>query len=184
MTSLIFLARAEGGGIGEMAAETAETFGLSWWLFISQCISFAIVAFLLHKFAYQPILNVLEVRRRKIEEGLANAEKIKIQLAEAQATSSDIVQKANAEAQKMIEEARSSAKIIGERQAQQAVSEAEQIIAKAREASTQERDRLLVELRREVTRLVIDTTSKVTGKILTAEDQLRLSEEASREIAA
>ncbi|HEX8310553.1 MAG TPA: F0F1 ATP synthase subunit B [Chthoniobacteraceae bacterium] len=184
MTSFIFLAAAEGGGLGEMAAETARTFGLNWWLFLSQCISFAIVAFLLQKFAYQPILNVLEVRRRKIEEGLANAEKIKVQLAEAQATSTAIIQKANAEAQKMIEETRASAKALGERQAQQAVAEAEQIIAKAREASTQERDRLLAELRREVARLVIDTTTKVTGKVLTTEDQRRLSEEASREIAA
>jgi F-type H+-transporting ATPase subunit b len=55
---------------------------------------------LLHKFAYQPILTVLEARRRKIEEGLANAEKIKVQLAEAQATSTAIIQKANAEAQR------------------------------------------------------------------------------------
>jgi len=39
-------------------------------------------------------------------------------------------------------------------------------------------------LRREVARLVVDTTGKVTGKILTAEDQRRLSEEAAREIAA
>jgi F-type H+-transporting ATPase subunit b len=141
MTSFSFLAAAE-GGLGDIAADTARTFGLNWWLFLSQCISFAIVAFLLHKFAYQPILTVLEARRRKIEEGLANAEKIKVQLAEAQATSTAIIQKANAEAQKMIEETRASAKALGERQAQQAVAEAEQIIAKAREASILERDRL------------------------------------------
>ena len=167
-----------------MAAETAETFGFNWWLFLSQCISFVIVAWLLHRFAYQPILQVLEARRNKIEEGLANAEKIKVQLAEAQQTSTEILQRANAEAQKMIEEARASAKALGERQAQQAVAEAEQIITKAREASTMERDRLLADLKREVARLVIDTTSKVTGKVLTADDQRRLSEEASREIAA
>ena len=47
-----------------------------------------------------------------------------------------------------------------------------------------ERDRMLAELRREVARLVVDTTGKVTGKVLTAEDQRRLSEEAAREIAA
>ena len=38
--------------------------------------------------------------------------------------------------------------------------------------------------RREVSRLVIDTTSKVTGKVLTADDQKRLSEESARELAA
>ena len=43
---------------------------------------------------------------------------------------------------------------------------------------------MLAELKREVGRLVIDTTSKVTGKVLTADDQKRLSEEAAREVAA
>jgi len=46
-------------------------------LFLSQVISFCIVAFLLQRFAYKPILAVLEERRRKIEEGQINAEKSK-----------------------------------------------------------------------------------------------------------
>jgi F-type H+-transporting ATPase subunit b len=43
---------------------------------------------------------------------------------------------------------------------------------------------MLVTLKKQVARLVIDTTSRVTGKILTDEDQRRLSEEAAREVAA
>ena len=62
MTSTLFLAQA-GGGILDSARETATQFGFDWWLFLSQCISFAIVAFLLQKFAYKPILKVLEERR-------------------------------------------------------------------------------------------------------------------------
>lgn len=184
MNSLFFLAAAEAGGLADMAKDVANTFGLEWWLFLSQCISFSIVAFLLHKFAYQPVLKVLEVRRNKIEEGLKNAEEIKKQLAEAQHNASEILAKANAEAQKMIEEARAAAKTLQERQSQQAIAEAEQIVSKARAATTVERDRVFADLKRELSRLVVDTTSKVTGKILTAEDQKRLSEEAAREIAA
>ena len=48
-------------------------------------ISFIIVALLLEQFAYKPILGVLEERRQRIAEGLLNAEKIKQQLAEAEA---------------------------------------------------------------------------------------------------
>ncbi len=184
MTFLTFLAQAAPGGPLETATNTAKVFGLNWWLFLSQCISFVIVCFLLQKFAYRPILAILEERRNRIAEGLANAERIKKQLAEAQQTASNIIAQANAEAQKMIEEARAAAKVLGERQAQQAVAEAEQIIAKAHEAAVVERDRMMAELRREITRLVIDTTARVTGKVLTAEDQRRLSEEAAREIAA
>src|SRR5438874_901079 len=57
--------------------DTADTFGWNWELFLSQVISFAIVAFLLRRFAYKPILAVLEDRRRKIEEGQLNAEEIR-----------------------------------------------------------------------------------------------------------
>ena len=49
-------------------------------------VSFSIVAFLLHRFAYKPILTVLNERRDKIESGLKNAEKIKKELEEAGAT--------------------------------------------------------------------------------------------------
>ena len=172
------------GGVLEMAGNTAQTFGLNWWLFLSQCLSFAIVCFLLQKFAYKPILDVLEERRQRIAQGLAAAEQMKVQLAEAQRTAAEIIGKANSESQKMIDDARSAAKALGERQAQQAVAEAEQIVSKAREATVLERDRMMAELRREVARLVVDTTAKVTGKILTPDDQRRLSDEASREIAA
>ena len=186
MTYLPILA-AEGGivdSLGEAARTTGLTFGFNGWLFFSQIVSFAIVAFLLQKFAYKPILTVLEERRMKIAEGLANADKIKQQLAESEQRVREILTKANADAQKMIDEARTSAQALADKRAQQAIVEAEQIIARAHEATTIERDKTLAELKREVGRLVISTTSKVTGKVLTSDDQKRLSDEAAREVAA
>jgi F-type H+-transporting ATPase subunit b len=186
MTYIPLLA-AEGGIVDSLvdsAQRTGETFGFNAWLFFSQMISFAIVAFLLQKFAYKPILTVLEERRKKIADGLANAEKIKQQLAESEQRVQEILTKANADAQKMIDEARTSAQALADKRAQQAISEAEQIIAKAREATTVEREKTLAELKREVGRLVINTTAKVTGKVLTPDDQKRLTDEAAREVAA
>ena len=74
--------------------------------FLSQVISFIIVALVLRRFAYKPILAVLEERRQRIAEGLLNAEKIKQQLAEAEQRHAEILAKANAQAQKMIDDAR------------------------------------------------------------------------------
>ena len=171
------------GGFTEMLRDTADTFGWNPWLFLSQVISFAIVASLLTRFAYKPILAVLEERRRRIEEGLLNAEKIKKQLAEAEQRYADILAKANAEAQRMIDEARESSAHLAERKQQEAIAAAEQIIAKAREASAIEHDRTMESLKRELGRLVVDTTAKVTGKVLTPEDQRRLQEETARQLA-
>src|SRR6059058_943682 len=131
---LILILAQTGGGILDSAKQTAETFGWNPWLFCSQVISFIIVALVLKRFAYKPILAVLEERRQRIAEGLLNAEKIKQQLAEAEQRHAEILAKANAQAQKMIDEARESAGHVAERREQEAIVAAEQIIAKAREA--------------------------------------------------
>ncbi len=174
---------AASGGIVDMLRDTADTFGWNPWLFLSQVISFAIVAFLLRRFAYKPILAVLEDRRRRIEEGLINADKIKKELAEAEKRYQEIVAKANAAAQKMIDEARESSAHLAERKQQEAIAAAEQIIAKAREAAALEHERTMESMKRELGRLVVETTAKVTGKVLTSEDQKRLQEEAARQVA-
>ena len=100
--------------MGDMVRETGETFGFDVWIFLSQVISFVIVALVLRQFAYKPILAILEERRQRIAEGLLNAEKIKQQLTEAERHYADILAKANAQAQKMIDEARESAEHVTE----------------------------------------------------------------------
>jgi F-type H+-transporting ATPase subunit b len=182
MNPLIFLAQTT--SISDSAKAVGEQFGFAWPLFFSNCISFMIVCLLLQKFAYMPVVTMLERRREKIEEGLLNAEKIKAELADAEKTKADILVQANAEAQRMIKEARASADAVAERRTQQAIAEAGQIVLKAQEAARLEHDRMLSELKGEVGRLVIDTTTRVTGKILTPDDQRRINEETASELAA
>lgn len=159
-------------------------FGVEWPKFIAQVLLFIIVYFVLSKFAFKPIIAMLEERRRRIEEGQLNAEKIKQQLVESEARYAEILNKANTDAQRLIDEARTSSSVLAERRAQQAITEAEQIIAKAREATSLDRDRMMTDLKREVGRLVIDTTAKVTGKVLTSEDHQRLTADVAREATA
>ena len=172
------------GNLLDLAKNTGEQFGFQTQLFVSQVISFCIVAFLLHRFAYKPILKVLEERRQKIAESLANAEKIKSELASAQAKAQEILTQAGAQGNKMIEEARASAAKVLEVESQKAIATANDIIAKARQASEAELVRMKSELRKEVGRLVVATSAKVTGNILTAEQQTRLAEDTNKQLAA
>jgi F-type H+-transporting ATPase subunit b len=181
MNQLYFLAAA---ATQNPIKDISDTFGLDAPHFISQVISFAIVAFLLYKFAYVRILNILEERRKKIADGLANAEKIKQELARTEAMRQEIMQKANTQANRLIEEARAAAAKVQESETQKAIAQAEQLIAKAREATSLDRDRMMQELKREVGRLVIQATAQVTGKILTMDDQKRLMEETNKQLAA
>jgi F-type H+-transporting ATPase subunit b len=162
----------------------AQQFGVYWPNFIAQVVLFVIVYFVLRKYAFGPIVTMLEERRRRIEEGQINAERIKKQLAEAQAKYEEILAQANAESQRLLEEVRQSSERLAENKRQQAVAEAEQVMIKARESIEQERERTMVELKRDFGRLVVETTAKVTEKALTPEDQQRINEEALRELAA
>ncbi|HYV27737.1 MAG TPA: F0F1 ATP synthase subunit B [Candidatus Eisenbacteria bacterium] len=171
-------------GSPNMIEQVAQQFGVDWPHFIAQCISFLIVAAVLYKWAYKPVLGVLEERRQRIAEGLANAEKTKQELATAQTKAQEILNQASAQAGKMIEEARGAAAKVQEIETQKAIAAANDIVAKARQAMEAEHGRMLTELRREVGRLVVNTTAKVTGKVLSNEDQQRLAEEANRQVAA
>jgi F-type H+-transporting ATPase subunit b len=181
MTQLFFAAAAQ---TENPIQEISRTFGLDAPHFIAQCISFLIVAALLYKFAYKRVINVLEERRQKIAESLANAEKIKQELANAQVKAQEILSGANGQATKLIEEARAIAAKVQEQETQKAIATANQIVAKAKEASEAELVRMKGELRKELVRLVAETTAKVSGKVLTLDDQKRLAEETTKQLAA
>ncbi len=158
--------------------------GIDWRILITQLISFSIVFFVLWRFAYKPIFTMLQVRREKIAEGLANAEKIKAELAHTEAERKRVLAQAGDVANQLIEEARNAATRVREVEMQKAVAAAEQIVVKAREAAAQDHARMLAELKSEVGRLVVQTTATVTGKILTPDDQRRLAEETAKQLAA
>ena len=97
-----------------------QQFGVYWPNLIAQVVLFAIVYWVLKRYAFKPVIAMLEERRRRIEEGQLNAENIKKQLAAAQAKYEEILAKANAEAQRLIEEVRASGDRLAEQKRQEA----------------------------------------------------------------
>jgi F-type H+-transporting ATPase subunit b len=180
MLALALQVQAESGG---QVGEIARTFGVDWPHLGAQMISFGIVCAVLYALAYKPILRILEARRQQIAGGLANAEKIKAELARIEVARQDVLTQAGAEGKQLIDEARAAAARVQAEETQKAIAAAEQIVVRARETAERERARMLAELRREVGRLVVQTTASVTGKILTADDQRRLAEETARQLA-
>jgi F-type H+-transporting ATPase subunit b len=161
-----------------------ESLGVKWPEFIAQLISFSLVFLLLNKLAFKRIAVVLAERRQKITDSLAGADKIKAQLVQTEADRQKVLADAGDKANKLIDDARQAAARVRETETQKAIAVAEQIVVKAREAAAQEHSQMLAELKREVGRLVVQTTATVTGKILTPEDQRRLAEETEKQLAA
>ena len=179
MNALLLLTQAESGGQIE---QIARTFGVDWPHLIGQIISFSIVCVLLYLLAYKPVLKMLTERRQLIAQGLANSEKIKAELAKTEAQREEVLAQVNAQAKELLQEARTAAAQLRAQEARKAITAAEQIMTQARSAAASDHNRMLAQLKREVGRLVVQTTAAVTGKVLTTEDHRRLAEETTREL--
>lgn len=161
-----------------------EKFGLSFPKFAAQVIIFWIVFSILKKYAFGPVLGMLEQRRQRIADGEAKLEKISRDAAEAKQNTQAILDKAEADAARLVKEADDAAKAIQDRRQQEAVASANSIIAKAREAAQLEQEQLMSQLKREFGRMVSDATSRVTGKVLNTDDQTRINQETAAQVSA
>jgi F-type H+-transporting ATPase subunit b len=160
-----------------------ENFGIDWPKFLAQTILFLVVYLILRRFAFASVITMLEERRRRIEEAQLNAEKIKKQLAEAELRYEEILRKANLDAKKMIDEARASAEALMTKETQRAIKDAESIIVRAHEVTMLDRQHMIDDVKKEMLHLVVHTTSQVVGKIISPEDQQRLSMETTSALA-
>jgi len=173
--NLLLAAAAENPNVLE---SISKTFGWNAPFFIAQLVNFALVIFVLKKFAFGPIGKILGERRERI---LAAEEKVKLierQLAESEITTAAAIAKANEDAARLINEAKESSAIFSSQKTQEAIASAQQILTKAEAAAKAERAAIKAELKAEFGRLVAAMTSQVTGKVLTADDQKRINEDA------
>lgn len=157
--------------------------GLYYAEFIAQLIGFSILLFVLHRYAYKPVLEVLEQRRLKVAQSVENADKIKRQLEEAALDHKRIIAEAHEKAAKTLAEAQKASETQSQQKLQETVAQVEALIKKSQEAMALERDKMISEVRREMARLVVATSGKVIGRNLTPEDQTRLQAEAARELS-
>ena len=182
--SILFIAATEGAESANQFIRLAENFGLNGRFLLAQIINFIIVAALLYKFAFKPIIETIDQRQKEISEGLEFAEEAKAKLADSEKQHAATIQKAQQESQSIIATARDNAKTYERKQPQEATAKAEEIIAKAKEAIELEKTKMLKEVREEVTRLVVETSSKVLSKDLTDDDKSRFSKSAAEELSS
>ena len=157
-------------------------FGLSWPFFLAQVVNFCVVALILWKFAFKPILATLDERQKKIADGLRYTDEMKAKLEAVQQESAASAKRAQTEATRIIDEARRSAKEFFEKQTQETAAKAGDILAKAEQVIELEKKKMLAEARTEIARLVVETTQRVLSKELSEAERSRYNESAAREL--
>jgi F-type H+-transporting ATPase subunit b len=160
----------------------AQDFGISTPFILAQIINFLIVAFILWRFAFKPVLATLDERQKKIASGLQYADEMKAKLEAVQQESVASAKRAQAEATKIIDEARKAAKEFLDKQTQESAAKAGEILAKAQQVIELEKKKMLAEARTEIARLVVSITQRVLSKELSDADRSRYNESAAREL--
>jgi F-type H+-transporting ATPase subunit b len=182
LSYLLFLATAEEGKKASAVTKLLSDFGIDLPLLLAQILCFSIVAILLWRFAFKPVLSTMEDRQRQIESGLRYAEETKALLAQAQQESAAIIKQAQLEGARFVEETRKTAKEFLDQQQKDATVRANELIAKALQAIELEHGKMLDQARLEVARLVVLTTQHVLAKELSDAERARYNEAATREI--
>jgi F-type H+-transporting ATPase subunit b len=159
------------------------SFGVDGPHLLAQLVNFAILAFVLYRFAIKPALGQMEERNRLIEKGLADAQSATQRLAEAQKASEAKLNAASDEAAKILADARHAAKAAVEAAKAEASAAQAEVVAKAKAAIEADRVKMLAEVRGEVSRLVVETAAKVLEQQLDDATRGRLNEAAVKQLA-
>ena len=144
---------------------------------IAQILNFLFLVFVLAKFAYKPLLNIMEERKNKIAADLEAADAAK---AEAEAVKSEYAAKladARQEAQAIVEAARKSAQAAHDKIMAETKAEQDQVVAAAKEAIELEKQKALADVRAQVISLSMMAASKIVEQKLGSEEDKNMAGE-------
>lgn len=153
-------------------------------LFLWTIFTFLVLLGLLAKFAWRPLLAMLETRENMIRTALQDAEKATKEFEQLQEKSKQITVKARTEAQSIIMESKSQAEKVKDEILQDAKGKASLIIKTAEEQIQAEKKKAIAEIRGEVVELSLSVASKLIRRNITSEDSQTLIEESLKEIGS
>jgi len=157
--------------------EALTSLGINGKLLLAQIINILILFFLLSKFLYRPIVNMLDSRTKKIEKSLEDAKKIETELLQTEERTAKAMASARDEAKKMIEQAKTSASEESKRILVAAEKRSEDLKAKAVLEINEEKEKAMSEIRSEAASLIALATEKVMGKKIDDKEDGKLIKE-------
>ena len=135
-------------------------------LFVWTFIAFLLVIFILGKFAWKPILSILNERETKIADSIATAEKVHAEMAMMKSENESLLAQAREERGMMLKEAKDMKQSIIAEAQEQAKIEANKIIENARFQINNEKNAALIEVKNEVGKLAVEVAEKILRKQL------------------
>jgi len=151
-------------------------------LFIWTILTFLVLLGLLAKFAWGPLLEILEKRQETIRQSLEDAKQARKELEHIHEESRAIISEARTQAQTIVANSRSEAEKLKAELKQKAKSEADSMVQEAETQIQVVKEKALAEIRGEVVDLSLRIASKLIRKNLSREDNLSLIEDSLKEL--
>lgn len=151
--------------------------GIDWRLFLFQVVNFSILLFVLHRFLYKPLLGILEARRKKIEESMAQADATARTQRETEERIARDMKRAQEKAKSIIEQAIEDAGKVKDGLVKKANDEAMRLVERAKKDIGAERDKVMAEIKREAGDIAIAVAEKVLKEEIGKERHERLIKE-------
>lgn len=149
---------------------------------IGQLIVFSVLIWFIRAVLWEPVMNVLEDRKKRIAEGLAASEKGLKEQELAQDHAKQLIKEAKKEAAGIIAQAKSREGQMLEEAKHKASEEATRIMTGAQAEIDQEVNRAKDSLRKQVSELVITGASKILGKEIDAKAHKKALDELIKQI--
>ncbi|MGH7231101.1 MAG: F0F1 ATP synthase subunit B [Nitrospiraceae bacterium] len=149
-----------------------------------EIISFGILLWVLYKYAFPPILELLETRERKIRDSLEQAERHRVEAERKMQEYEAKLSAVSREAEAVLVQAKERAQRLLDENEQRLVTEAERIKADAAREIEHERRKAIQEIRNQTTDLALLVAEKVVERSLTDADHRRMADEALTAVAA
>jgi F-type H+-transporting ATPase subunit b len=146
-------------------------FGIRWDLLWLQSVNFIAMVVALYVFAFRPVMRLMEERKKKIADGLVQAEEAKDKLQEAERLRQHILRGAHNEAQQIVASARGRAQAYALEQQRIARVRAESLVEEAREIIAREKEQAFAEVRREMSEIVADLAERVLEGHMSASER-------------
>jgi len=151
--------------------EIFNTFGINWTLTIAQIVNFLVVLYVLKRYLYKPLFNVLKKRQDLAKESIKNAEDSQKALEKAKEQEEKIIKQAHETAQQIVSDAREqSASILKDSEAQ-TKQKTDQMIKTAKEQIELEKVETEAQLNKYVMNLSVELLRKTLPTILTEKEQ-------------
>lgn len=151
--------------------------GFDWRMALFSVINFLIVYAILHKFVFTSLGKAISERQQTIDEGLENAQKVKVELSNAEAKAQDIIKEAKKEGNEVIKKYQDDASKVAEKIKLDAQNEVEDMYKKSKEQIEVEKAKMVEGIKDETANLAIMASEQILKKKLSKDEDKKLIED-------